>query len=102
MVAAGAVVTKDVPPNTVVGGVPAKRICSFEEHVEGLRKRTESYPWKHLVHEKQSYRDKEHQRQLDAIRLPLFFGDENAATPSSPETPRSEPGTPASDSAENR
>lgn len=32
IVAAGAVVTKDVPPNTVVGGCPAKKICSLEEY----------------------------------------------------------------------
>lgn len=31
VVAAGAVVSKDVPDNTVVGGVPAKRIKSTEE-----------------------------------------------------------------------
>lgn len=34
IVAAGAVVTKDVPPNTVVGGVPAKVICTIEEYLE--------------------------------------------------------------------
>ena len=33
IVAAGSVVTKDVPANTVVGGNPAKVICSFDDFV---------------------------------------------------------------------
>ena len=41
IVAAGSVVTKDVPPNSVVGGVPAKYICSFDEW---LGKREVLYP----------------------------------------------------------
>ena len=41
IVAAGAVVTKDVPENSVVGGVPAKYICSFDEWLEN---RKEQYP----------------------------------------------------------
>lgn len=41
IVAAGAVVSKDVPPNSVVGGVPAKVICSFDEYVA---KRKDLYP----------------------------------------------------------
>lgn len=32
IVAAGAVVTKDVPPNTVVGGCPAKMISSIDDY----------------------------------------------------------------------
>jgi acetyltransferase-like isoleucine patch superfamily enzyme len=33
VVGAGAVVTKSVPPDTVVGGCPAKYICTFEEYI---------------------------------------------------------------------
>lgn len=41
IVAAGAVVSKDVPENSVVGGVPAKIICSIDEY---LQKRIIPYP----------------------------------------------------------
>jgi maltose O-acetyltransferase len=33
IVGAGSVVTKDVPPNTVVAGSPAKIVCSLEEYL---------------------------------------------------------------------
>ena len=41
IIAAGAVVTKDVPPNLVVGGVPAKYICSLDEFID---RRRDQYP----------------------------------------------------------
>ena len=34
LIAAGSVVTKSVPPNVVVGGNPAKILCSIEEYIE--------------------------------------------------------------------
>jgi acetyltransferase-like isoleucine patch superfamily enzyme len=34
IVGAGSVVVKDVPPNTVVAGVPARVICSLDEYIE--------------------------------------------------------------------
>lgn len=43
VVGAGSVVTKDVPANTVVAGIPAQKLCSIEEYKEKCVKR-----WKAL------------------------------------------------------
>lgn len=34
IVGAGSVITKDVPPNTVVAGIPARRISTVDEYIE--------------------------------------------------------------------
>ena len=41
IIAAGAVITKDIPPNSVAGGVPARVICSLDKYLE---RRMPGYP----------------------------------------------------------
>lgn len=40
IVGAGSVVNKDVPPNTVVAGVPARPICSLDEYIEKYKSKS--------------------------------------------------------------
>ena len=53
IVGAGAVVTKDIPSNSVVGGVPAKVIKSTDEYLEKIKKES-----LHLGHLKGKEKDK--------------------------------------------
>jgi len=48
IIAAGSVVTKDVEPNTVVGGNPAKKICTFDEYLEKRKSLKNIDPWEYF------------------------------------------------------
>lgn len=43
VVGAGAIVTKSVPPNTVVAGVPAQHICTTDEYLDNLKNKVPEY-----------------------------------------------------------
>jgi len=47
IVAAGAVVTRDVEADSVVGGVPARKICSLTDYINRCAEATSRLPWSH-------------------------------------------------------
>ena len=79
IVAAGSVVTKDVPPGMVVGGNPAKVICTTEELVTRMEARSDTYPWIELIRQREGAYDPKMQPTLRAMRSAFFFGDKNAS-----------------------
>jgi acetyltransferase-like isoleucine patch superfamily enzyme len=73
IVAAGAVVTKDVPAGSVVGGVPAKVIGSTEAMVERLQAEMAQLPWRDHP-SLQGTRVGPASTDLDSLRVAHFFG----------------------------
>lgn len=81
IVAAGSVVAKDVPPETVVGGVPAAPIGDWSSHVERIRARTRSLPWYELIEQRgASGFDPELEPELKRLRAEHFFAPDGPAS----------------------
>lgn len=78
LVAAGAVVSRDVPPHSIVAGVPAKVIGNLDEYVDRLAAQTAALPWAHLLARRTDENYWELQPEIDRIRLRHFFVEEAA------------------------
>lgn len=73
IVAAGSVVTKDVMPGDIVGGVPAKVIGKVDTLVAKLKKQTDDLPWANIIHNRKGSFDPTLEVQLRYLRIKHFF-----------------------------
>ena len=76
IVAANSVVARDVPANSVVGGAPAKVICSLDDWIERIKQENSQLPWidemrlrEHVLAPESS--------ALRAARVQFFYGEEH-------------------------
>jgi UDP-3-O-[3-hydroxymyristoyl] glucosamine N-acyltransferase len=74
IVAAGAVVTGDVEPNSVYAGVPARRICHIRDMVHRMASASDRYPWRTLIERREGAFDPALEPELNRMRIEYFFG----------------------------
>lgn len=79
IVAAGAVVTKDVAEGDIVAGVPARPIGRVDDFVGKLRRKTESLPWADLIERREGAFDPALEPELVRQRKIYFFETAPAA-----------------------
>ncbi|KGK42891.1 hypothetical protein LH51_03975 [Nitrincola sp. A-D6] len=75
VVAAGAVVTKDVPENSVVAGNPARVIGALSDLVERLDLKSRSYPWYDLICQREGGFDPKFESELNKLRVKFFYDE---------------------------
>lgn len=73
IVAAGAVVVRDVEPGTIAGGVPARTIGRTEDYLRKLSAETDALPWGALIRARKGGFDAALEPELVRQRLAHFF-----------------------------
>lgn len=74
LVAAGAVVNKDVAEGDIVAGVPARPVGRVDKLVEKLAEQTRQLPWADLIARREGAFDPALEPELERRRIAYFFG----------------------------
>lgn len=74
IVAAGAVVTRDVDEGHIVAGVPARSIGSVDDYVKSLEEKTRNLPWADIIYKRKGDYDPALEPELKRRRVEYFFG----------------------------
>lgn len=74
IVAAGAVVSKDVAEGDIVGGVPAKPIGRVDQLVSKRVEETKGLPWGHIIASRKGGYDAQIESELVRQRVNYFYG----------------------------
>lgn len=78
IIAAGAVVTSDVAPGSIVGGVPARPIGTVADLLARRVKEAEALPWIDILRKREAGPiDPEQERQLVAMRVAHFWPEKS-------------------------